>query len=129
MPALPRDQVAPVFNEHGASCRAEVATPPRFHPGETITARNMSPIGHTRLPRYVRGRRGVIERNHGGFVFADTRAHGLGDHPQYIYSVRFAARDLWGPEACAHDAVYVDLWESYIELASVEPASARPARR
>ena len=57
-------------------------------------------------------------RNHGGFAFADTRAHGLGDQPQHVYSVRFEARELWGADAAPHDAVYIDLWERYIEPAT-----------
>ncbi len=114
MPALPRDMVTAAIRT-GASARAEPNGPPRFKVGEAVLARNVNPLGHTRLPRYVRGRRGIIQRNYGGFVFADTRAHGLGDHPQYVYSVRFDARELWGPEASPRDAVYLDLWESYIE--------------
>jgi nitrile hydratase len=81
-------------------------------------ARNINPVGHTRLPRYIRGRLGIVQGNHGGFVFADTRAHGLGDQPQHVYSVRFEARELWGPEAGPNDAVYIDLWDSYIEPAN-----------
>lgn len=118
--ALPANQVAPAFGT-GVSARASVSTAPRFKPGDVVVARNLHPIGHTRLPRFVRGRRGVVERNHGGFVFADTRAHGLGDCPQYLYSVRFAARDLWDDAGSQRDAVYLDLWESYLDL----PGSAR----
>jgi nitrile hydratase subunit beta len=80
-----------------------------------VIARNTNPPEHTRLPRYIRGKHGIVQRNHGGFVFADTRAHGLGDHPQYVYSVRFEAHELWGSEASSRDAVYIDLWESYME--------------
>jgi nitrile hydratase subunit beta len=117
MPALPKEMVKTGFRA-GSSARAQVQTPPRFKPGDRVRARNIHPAGHTRLPRYVRGRSGVIERHHGGFVFADTRAHGLGDQPQHLYSVRFEARELWGPEASPRDALYLDLWESYIEAAS-----------
>ncbi|MGH8259229.1 MAG: SH3-like domain-containing protein, partial [Steroidobacteraceae bacterium] len=73
--------------------------------------------GHTRLPRYARGRRGVVQRHHGGFAFADTRAHGLGDRPQHLYNIRFEAAELWGT-GTAGDAVYLDLWESYLEAGS-----------
>lgn len=117
MPALPKEMVRPAI-QAGASSRADVTTPPRFKSGDCVLARNINPSGHTRLPRYVRGKQGVIQVNHGGFVFADTRAHGLGDQPQYVYSVRFEARELWGEDASLHDAVYIDLWESYIEPAA-----------
>ncbi|MGH8150338.1 MAG: nitrile hydratase subunit beta, partial [Steroidobacteraceae bacterium] len=113
--ALPASQVAPAFRT-GVSARADVAGPPRFRPGEVVVARNLHPTGHTRLPRFVRGRRGVVQLDHGGFVFADARAHGLGDHPQHLYSVRFAARELWGDAGSERDAVYLDLWESHLEL-------------
>lgn len=116
MPALPKDMVRTAI-QAGASARAQVATPPRFKAGEVIRARNINPLGHTRLPRYMRGKRGVIQVNHGGFAFADTRAHGLGDHPQHLYNVRFEARELWGDAVSPRDAVYADLWESYIEPA------------
>ncbi|HYK25984.1 MAG TPA: SH3-like domain-containing protein [Steroidobacteraceae bacterium] len=114
MPALPKDQVRSAIRA-GLSARADVATPPRFKVGERVVARNIHPLGHTRLPRYARGKRGVVERHHGGFVFADTRAHGLGDQPQHLYNVRFEARELWGADASERDGVYLDLWESYLE--------------
>ena len=76
MPALPKDMVA-VAIKTGASARADVATPPRFKAGDKVVARNINPATHTRLPRYIRGKHGVVQRNHGGFAFADTRAHGL----------------------------------------------------
>jgi nitrile hydratase subunit beta len=114
MPVLLKDNVWPAVRT-GTSARAELTSPPRFRTGDAVNARNMNPLGHTRLPRYIRGKRGIIQRNYGGFVFADTRAHGLGDHPQYVYNVRFEARELWGPEASPRDAVYIDLWESYLE--------------
>ena len=114
MPALPRDQVRGAIRA-GVSARAEVATAPKFKVGERVIARNIHPIGHTRLPRYARGKHGIVQRHHGGFVFADTRAHGLGDQPQHLYNVRFEARELWGDAAIERDALYLDLWESYLE--------------
>ena len=82
---------------------------------DRVIAKNVNPVGHTRLPRYVRGRRGVVARDHGVFVFPDTHAAGRGRTPQHVYSVRFAARELWGPDASPRDAVYVDLWDDYLE--------------
>lgn len=88
--------------------------PPRFRPGDRVITRNMHPPGHTRLPRYARGKRGVIERVHGVFVFPDTNAHGQGESPQPLYSVRFRARELWGDAAEPNAHVNLDLWESYL---------------
>lgn len=91
--------------------------PARFVAGDRVLARNINPTGHTRLPRYARGRAGVVDRDHGVFVFADTHAMGLGPQPQHLYSVRFAARELWGVDAGERDAVYVDLWDTHLERA------------
>jgi nitrile hydratase len=90
---------------------------PRFQTGQRVRARNINPVGHTRLPRYARGRLGVIDRDHGVFVFPDTNAHYLGEKPQHVYSVRFAARELWGQQAAQQDSVYLDLWDDYLDPA------------
>lgn len=91
------------------------AHPPRFGAGDEVVARNVHRRGHTRLPRYVRGRRGVIHRVRAAYVLPDKNAMGRGAHPEYVYSVRFEARELWGEDAPAGDAVYIDLWESYLQ--------------
>ena len=101
----------------GGPARLPDSVPPRFKPGDRVVARNLNPVGHTRLPRYVRGKRGAIDRDYGVFIFPDTHAMGQGKKPQHLYSVRFAARDLWGPEASPHDAVYVDLWDDHLDSA------------
>lgn len=88
----------------------------RFRPGDPVVARNRHIKGHTRLPRYIRGKRGVIDRVHGVYTFPDTHAHGLGENPQPVYSVWFSARALWGDTAAPGDSVYIDLWESYLDL-------------
>jgi hypothetical protein len=80
-----------------------------------VRARNLNPTGHTRLPRYVRGKRGVIARDWGVFVFPDTNAHQAGTKPQHCYSVRLGARELWGKSAQSRERVLVDLWEDYLE--------------
>jgi nitrile hydratase len=87
---------------------------PRFAPGDAVVTRNFHPPGHTRLPRYARGKRGAIHRLHGIHVFPDTNAHGLGENAQPLYSVRFDARELWGESAEPNQAVHLDLWESYL---------------
>jgi nitrile hydratase len=90
------------------------AGPPRFAIGAPVTTRTMHPVGHTRLPRYARGKRGVIDAHRGCHVFPDTHAHGLGEQPQHVYSVRFEARELWGEAAEPNQRVLLDLWESYL---------------
>jgi nitrile hydratase len=87
---------------------------PRFAAGAAVRTREVHPHGHTRLPRYARGKRGVIHRCHGIHVFPDTHAHGQGEQPQPLYSVRFDARELWGESAEPNQAVHIDLWESYL---------------
>ena len=68
-----------------------------------------------RLPRYARGKLGTIHRNRGVHVFPDTNAHSLGEKPQHLYSVRFATRERWGKQASERDAVYIDMWDDYLE--------------
>ncbi len=90
-------------------------TPARFAIGDHVRALNINPTGHTRLPRYARGKRGRIERIHGVFVFPDANAHGLGPSPQWLYGVRFFGSELWGREGDPDLEVSVDAWESYLE--------------
>ncbi len=101
----------------GVLASRNVLVAPRFKVGQHVRARNMHPTGHTRLPRYTRGKLGTIELDHGVYVFPDTNAHSLGEKPQHVYSVRFAARELWGEQASPRDAVHVDLWDDYLEPA------------
>ena len=89
----------------------------RFQVGQKVRARNINPAGHTRLPRYARGKTGVVDRHRGVYVFPDTNAHFRGENPQNIYSVRFAARELWGHQASPRDSVYLDMWDDYLEPA------------
>jgi len=88
----------------------------RFAVGDAVRVRNANPRGHTRAPRYARGHSGVVEHDHGVFVFADANAAGnkVGQH---CYGVRFAAQELWGPEARAGDSVRIDLWDDHLEPA------------
>jgi nitrile hydratase len=88
---------------------------PRFAAGDRVVTRNVHPSGHTRLPRYARGKRGVIHRVRGCYVFPDTHAHGRGEQPQPMYTVSFEASELWGTSAEPRGRVYIDLWESYLE--------------
>lgn len=88
---------------------------PRFQPGDPVVTRNMHPHGHTRLPRYARGRRGVIRKVYGPFLLPDANAHGDHHTWQPCYAVEFAAHELWGDDANKNDRVCIDLWESYLE--------------
>ena len=115
-PALMAAQVAPAIAKGGPTSR-DAGEPARFAVGQRVRARNLHPAGHTRLPRYARGKLGAIERDHGIYVFPDTNAHFLGEKPQHVYSVRFAARELWGEQASPRDSVYIDLWDDYLEPA------------
>jgi len=94
-----------------------VPATPRFAAGQRVRARNLHPTGHIRLPRYARGKLGTVDRDRGVFVFPDTNAHFLGENPQRLYSVRFAARELWGEQASPRDTVYIDMWDDYLEPA------------
>ncbi len=117
MPALPVEMVAPLLAT-GASTRMPNTEPARFQPGDPVIAKNINPLNHTRLPRYIRGKRGTVRADNGTFSFNDTVAHGLGHQPQHVFSVRFSAQDLWGPDASPIDSVYIDLFDSYLDPAS-----------
>lgn len=114
MPVITRDIVDAVI-QGGLSARVAEEVTPRFKPGDRVRARNMNPVTHTRLPRYARGKIGTIHLDHGVFVTPDTAAHGLGEHPQHVYCVAFAAQELWGEGAAPQDKVYIDLWDDYLE--------------
>ena len=90
---------------------------PLFREGSAVRTRNHQPEGHTRLPAYARCRRGVIERAYPAMVYPDDHAHGRGENPHYLYTVRFAGRELWGPEAEPDTTVHLDLFEPYLEPA------------
>lgn len=115
-PALKADEVAPTLARGGPSERA-VSAPPRFKIGDAVRVKLATSPLHTRAPRYVRGRPGVIHSLNGGHVFPDSNAAGKGEQPTHLYTVRFAARDLWGEQAAARDSVFADLWEPYLEPA------------
>jgi nitrile hydratase len=88
---------------------------PLYRPGDRVRARNLNPVGHTRLPRYARGKVGVVRLVHGPHLLPDTNAHRTGTDWEHVYSVAFPAPELWGRPAAAADSVCIDLWESYLE--------------
>ena len=113
-PPLTADKV-PLLISKGVPAIRDTPAAPTFRVGQRVRARNINPTGHTRLPRYARGKLGTIERDHGVFVLPDTNAHFLGEKPQHVYSVRFAARELWGEQAKPKDTVIVAMWDDYLE--------------
>jgi nitrile hydratase len=115
VPPLTAERVAAGIARGGPTDRP-IAAPPAFAIGRKVRARNIHPAGHTRLPRYVRGRLGAVTADHGGHVFPDASALGE-EAPQRLYQVRFEAAELWGPDAEGPGGVYLDLWESYLEPA------------
>jgi nitrile hydratase subunit beta len=116
VPPLRAEQVPDVLAKGDPSSR-DVPVEARFKVGDGVRARNINPIGHTRLPRYARGKLGTVARDQGVHVFPDGNAHFRGEKSQRLYSVRFAARELWGEQASPRDAVYVDLWDDHLEPA------------
>jgi nitrile hydratase beta subunit len=122
------DPVSPAQPANQFQGKSPVVRPrrARFRAGDRVVARNLNPSGHTRLPRYVRGKRGVIHRDWGSYVFADSNAHHAGPRAQHVYSVEFAARELWGDAAPRKDTLRIDLWEDYLRA---EVTGAKPARK
>ena len=91
----------------------------QFNVGDTVRARHVNPPGHIRLPRYTQGKCGTVVRDNGVYALQDTDERGqqLGDFPQHVYTVRFASRELWGDRGTDRDAIYVELWEDYLDPA------------
>jgi nitrile hydratase len=113
-PPLTAEKV-PILVSKGIPASRNVPVAANFHAGQRVRARNINPVGHTRVPRYARGKTGTIDRDHGVFLFPDTNSLFLGEKPQHVYSVRFSSTELWGDQAKPQDAVYLDLWEDYLE--------------
>ena len=117
LPAPPStDGVATVVGQvrTGRNYKRE-GSAPIFSAGDRVVTRNAHPRGHTRLPRYARGKHGVIDAVHGVYVFPDTNAVGLGEQPQPLYTVLFEAQELWADSADPNSTVCLDLWESYLK--------------
>jgi nitrile hydratase len=91
--------------------------PARFKIGDRVRAKNIHPKLHTRLPRYVRGHLGTIERLHGAHVYPDAVVAGQGEDPQWLYTVCFDADELWGADADPTVKVSIDAFEPYLDHA------------
>jgi nitrile hydratase len=116
---LPRRLAAadvPSVLAKGSSCERSVARPPRFAAGQIVRLRADAVAHHTRLPAYARGKRGRIEHVHAAHVFPDAHAQGLGEDPQWLYTVVFEGRELWG-DAVPGLRVSIDAWEPYLGAA------------
>jgi nitrile hydratase beta subunit len=110
-------QVAGVLARGAPTARAPRSAA-RFRVGDWVRTSAEAPQHHTRLPAYARGKCGRVELLHGAHVFADAHSQGLGEQPQWLYTVVFDAQELWGANAPAErSAVSVDAWESYLEPA------------
>jgi nitrile hydratase beta subunit len=113
---LHADQVQAVLAK-GAPTTREPGSAARFLRGDLVRTRADGAPHHTRLPGYLRGKTGLIERVHGVHVFADTNAQGIGENPEWLYAVAFDAAELWGDQAEAGHRVSFDAWEPYLECA------------
>ena len=91
--------------------------PARFEAGQDVRTRGGEAPHHSRLPRYAQGKRGTIERVHGRHVLPDTNSRGLGEQPQWLYTVVFDGRQLWPDAAPGRLTVSLDAWEPYLEAA------------
>lgn len=107
----------PALLAKGGPCNRPVASAAKFKAGDRVRTKNFNPTGHTRLPRYARGKIGVIDAVREGYVFPDTNAHGLGENPEWVYTVVFDGREIWGEGADPTLSVSIDAWESYLEHA------------
>jgi nitrile hydratase len=101
----------------GIDYARDVDRPALFRDGQQVRTRNHQPAGHTRLPAYARCKRGTIVHRHAAMVYPDDHAHGRGENPQHVYTVRFDGRELWGDAAEPGTAVLLDLFEPYLESA------------
>jgi nitrile hydratase len=111
----PRDPQALPARAHALR---PLAAPPAFAPGDRVRTRAHGADGHTRLPAYARGRVGTVVAWHDGWVYPDTNAHLLGEHPQHLYTVAFPGTELWGEDAEPGMQVMLDLFEPYLSAAA-----------
>jgi nitrile hydratase len=116
------DLSKPDYTATGPGSLRQIDDPPRFKVGQQVRAKDMHPSGHTRLPRYVRGRIGTVERIQPAALLPDTNAHFLGENPQHCYGVAFDSTALWG-EGAEPFVLHLDLFDSYLEAAPLENPS------
>jgi nitrile hydratase len=112
-PAAPED-VIPLLARDSSS-KVDVNVRASFSVGDSVLVKNEHPVWHTRVPRYVRGRRGVIHKDHGVYPFQDAVPGGAQRRLQHLYTVRFTGRELWGSRGHSRDRVFVELWDDHLE--------------
>jgi nitrile hydratase beta subunit len=112
----PDTEAPPLPDSSWSHIPAPPTDAPLFSLGDRVRARMRQPTAHTREPRYVRGRVGVVEHHYGGEPLPELAGEGI-RREEHLYRVRFEARELWGAKAHTHDSVYIDLVESYLEVA------------
>jgi nitrile hydratase len=110
-----RAEEVPAVLARGGPADRPPTREPSFAVGDRVRTRNLHPAGHTRLPRYARGKVGVVERVHGFHVFPDVNATGAGEDPQWLYAVAFDATELWGPDGDPTASVRIDAFEPYLD--------------
>ena len=115
VPRMTKDDLGGAFTR--GSFSRPTRTTPRFKPGDRVRTRNINPQSHTRLPRYARGRLGTVEAIRGCHVFPDSAATGAGEEPQWLYTVVFAGRELWGEQSDPMLTVSIEAFEPYLERA------------
>jgi nitrile hydratase len=118
VPRVLRASDVPNVLAKGSPTERVPSLPARFAVGDSVRTRKTEAPHHTRLPGYARGKTGRVDRIHGAHVFADTNAQGLGEQPQWLYTVVFDGQELWGDEATRGLSVSVDAWEAYLEPAT-----------
>ena len=111
--AMTLQQVLQEDHDHAIRFDAEIEEPPAFSVGQQVITAKDGNRGHTRLPQYARGRRGMVNAYNGAHVFPDLSAKGQGIH-QHCYNVCFTAAELWPEAENSHDKVYLDLWQDYL---------------
>ena len=115
-PPSPQDVVAVLSQDSSSELDADF--PALFSVGDAVIVRNEHPVGHTRAPRYVRGHRGIIHRDHGVHGFLDAIPPGIDRGPQHLYSVMFTGPELWGSRGNPRDRIYVELWDDHLQPAA-----------
>ena len=83
--------------------------------GDLVRTKNIHPVGATRLPRYTRGKVGRVERIQGCHAFPDTVVSRDDEDPQWLYTVTFDGRELWGPDADPTSKISIEAFEPYLE--------------
>lgn len=108
----------------GFPASRETDKAPAFAVGDRVQVAADSPYGHTRRARYIRGHVGVVTGAHGAYVYPDAAGNGLGESPEHVYTVKFTATELWGPQAAEPNVVnYFDVWEPYLLPAPADGAT------